>query len=99
MIFNVDKFQFQETVEFAGFEINQTGYKPLQKIIEAIQNFLTPKNITDIRSWFGLVNQLAYAFAQATVMAPFRDLLTKNEFYWDSTLSELFHNQRKRLYN
>ena len=33
--------------------------EPLPKYLEAISNFPKPKNITDIRAWFGLVNQVA----------------------------------------
>ena len=50
-------------------------FRSTLKLLEGIQNFPSPKNITDIRSFFGLVNQVNYAFAQAPVMAPFRDLL------------------------
>ena len=47
IVFNKDKFQFtQESVEFAGFEITRDGFKPLKRIIEAIENFPTPKTIT-----------------------------------------------------
>ena len=68
IIFNADKFQFAlEVVEFAGFEVTLDDYRPLKKMLEAVNNFPTPKNITDVRSWFGLINQLAYAFAQAKV--------------------------------
>ena len=45
------------------------------KILQAIMAFPTPKNVTDIRSWFGLVNQVAYAFSMTERMLPFRDLL------------------------
>ena len=54
VIFNENKFIFaEETVEFAGFEITSDGYRPPKKIIDAIRNFQTPKNITDMRAWFG----------------------------------------------
>ena len=80
IVFNPKKFQFaKEEVEFAGFEMTMDGYKPIPKFIEAIRAFPTPKNLTGIRSWFGLVNQASYAFAQAPLMAPlmapFRELL------------------------
>ena len=91
IIFNRDKFQFaQEEAEFAGFELTQEGYRLLKKIIAAIKDFPTPKSITNVRSWFGLVNQLAYSFAQALVMEPFRGLLSAKSFYWDSSLGQLF---------
>ena len=59
----------------AGFEITPTSVRPSRKFLESILDFPTPANITDIRSWFGLVNQVAYAFAAAERMLPFRALL------------------------
>ena len=98
IIFNKDKFQFaQETAEFAGFEITMDGYRPLRRLLDAVRNFPTPANITDVRSWFGLINQLAYTFAQAHVMAPFRELLTKKAFYWDSTMDEIFRTSKDEI--
>ena len=66
---------------------------------EAISSFPTPKNITDIRSWFGLVNQVLYAFSQAEVMAPFWELLkTKDQkFSWDDTLDKIFEESKLRI--
>ncbi len=98
IVFNKDKFQFaQEEVEFAGFELTQDGYRPLKKIIAAIEDFPTPKNTTDIRSWFGLVNQLSYSFAQAPVMEPFRGILSSKSFYWDSAMDELFAKSKSKI--
>ena len=66
---------------------------------EAILNFPTPTNITGVRSWLGLVNQVSYAFSQAEAMAPFRELLcTKDrKFYWDATLDKLFEESKRKI--
>lgn len=73
---NPAKFRFaRDEVEFAGFDITPTTVKPCQKYVRAISDFTTPKNLTDVRSWFGLVNQVSYAFSVTTAMAPFRELL------------------------
>ena len=98
IIFNKGKFQLaQRNAEFAGFEVTLDGYRPLKKIIVAIKDFPTPKNITDIRSWFGLVNQLSYAFAQAKVMTPFRELLANKTFFWDTTMDNLFAESKNKI--
>ena len=92
-IFNEKKFVFAEEIaEFAGFEITMDGYRPPRRLLDAIRNFPSPSNITDMRSWFGLVNQVAYSFSRTQEMAPFRDLLSRKRtnWYWDSTLEELF---------
>ena len=98
VVFDPSKFVFgADTVDFAGFTITPEGYKPTARLLSAIRDFPTPTNITGIRSWFGLVNQVAYAFAQSKVMAPFRDLLktkTGSKFYWDDTLDRLFQHSK-----
>ena len=98
VVLNKDIFQFaQKFVEFVGFEITEEGYKPLKRIIEAIQNFPVPKTITDVRSWFRLVNQLSYSFAQARVMEPFRKLLSSKTFYWDSHIEDVFNKLKDEI--
>ena len=99
VVFNPSKFVFAaDTVDFAGFSVTPSGYKPTAQLMNAIRDFPTPTNITGVRSWFGLVNQVAYAFAQSEVMAPFRDLLKTKEgmrFYWDRALDELFEKSKQ----
>ena len=100
IVFNPDKFRFAEMeVEFAGFQVTANGVKPTKRMTETILNFPTPTNITGVRSWFGLVNQVSYAFSQAEVMDPFRELLrTKNrKFYWDETLEHIFQESKKTI--
>ena len=82
MVFSPTKFTFaQEEVEFAGILISNVGIKPTKKYILAIKTFPTPRNISDVRSWFGLINQVAYHFAGSRVMDPFCHLLSpKNKF-------------------
>ena len=46
-------------VDFAGFRLGESSIEPLPKFIDAIRSFPTPKSTKDIRSWFGLVNQVA----------------------------------------
>ena len=84
-------------MKFAGFRITADSEKPTKKMTEAILNFPTPTNITGIRSWFGLVNQVSYAFSQA--MAPFRELLrTKDrKFYGGATLDKLFEESKRKI--
>ena len=99
VVFNRNKFQFaQEVIEFAGFEVTMSGYRPTKKTISAIKDFPTPKTITDIRSWFGLINQVAFTFVHTKVMAPFRDLLSsKRKFYWDTAMEEAFQQSKNEI--
>nr|XP_054762087.1 latent-transforming growth factor beta-binding protein 3-like [Lytechinus pictus] len=64
IILNPTKFTLgADVVEFAGFEITTDSVRPCQKYLQAILDFPAPSNITDVRSWFGLVNQVSYAFS------------------------------------
>ena len=101
IIFNKAKFKFaRKIVEFAGFEMTEEGYRPPKNLVESIRNFPVPKDITGIRSWFGLVNQVAYTFMQTEAMAPFRDLLsskTSKAWLWDDTMTRLFNESKEEI--
>ena len=79
MVFSPEKFEFaKETVEFAWFMITMEGIKLTDKYVEAIRNFPTPTNISEVQSWFGLFNQVAYGFVKTEHMAPFHPLLSQS---------------------
>ena len=85
---NPEKFIFgADTVEFGGFDVTRDSVRPSQKYLRAIRSFPTPHNITDIRSWFGLINQVAYIFSMTERMSPFRSMLEPDTtFQWDDTV-------------
>ena len=99
MVFDPVKFKFgRKEVEFAGFHITESGVKPVDSYIQRIMDFTTPTNITDIRSWFGLINQVAYCFSKTEAMAPFRHLLSpNNEFLWTQELEEAFKLSKLKI--
>ena len=96
---NPSKFCFaRDAVEFAGFEITPTAVRPCPKILQSIEAFPTPRNLTDVRSWFGLVNQVAYAFASADHMKPYRDLLKPGRpFIWTAQLEDIFQRSKSAI--
>ena len=96
IVLNPAKFVFsKQTVDFAGFTITPTSVKPCADSLKAIAEFPSPKNITDIRSWFGLINQVSYAFASAERMLPFRNLLKPaTPFHWNDQLEDLFNESK-----
>ena len=68
---------------------------PCRKFLDAICNFPTPANLTDTRSWFGLINQISYAYAITDRMLPFRQLLKPGTpFHWNDTLNQLFEESK-----
>ena len=99
IVLNPEKFQFsQSTVDFAGFRITKDTVEPLPKYLDAIREFPTPKNITDIRSWFGLVNQVSHYSQLRDMMVPFRRFLSpKEKFEWNSELDAIFEDSKAKI--
>ena len=99
IVFNPDKFVFcRDEVEFLGFQVTMDSLKPAQQMLQSIREFPTPTDISGIRSFFGLINQVSYAFSMTETMTPFRDLLKPSTpFYWDETLLKLFNDAKTEI--
>jgi hypothetical protein len=58
---------------------------------ETIRNFPGPKNITQARAFFGLEEQVYFAFSKCADMIHFRHLLSpKTKFVWTDQLERDF---------
>ncbi|XP_037068723.1 uncharacterized protein LOC119090032 [Pollicipes pollicipes] len=65
-----------QTLDFCGYVISPDGYTADQRKVRAIADFPVPENLTDLRSFMGLVNQLgAFSTDTARTAKPLRDLL------------------------
>lgn len=100
------KFKFcRREVEFAGYFLGWDKFYPSSDMVSAIGNFPMPSNpsISDIRAWFGLVNQISPFYATASIMEPFRELLehkgkdNSKTVYWDSALQKLFEASKQTI--
>ncbi|XP_043191676.1 uncharacterized protein K02A2.6-like [Amphibalanus amphitrite] len=89
----------QQKVKFAGFIISADGYEPDPQLTSAISSFPTPKNISELRSFFGLANQVApFVDELSELLLPLRPLLsTRNEFIWDEQQEQAFISAKKAL--
>ena len=97
---NREKFKFCLTeVQFAGFTLTSEGYSVNKSIVKAIGDFPTPSSRTDLRSFCGLVNQLASSTRDvATALAPLRPLLSShNDFLWTEVHGEAFQSAKQLL--
>ncbi len=97
---NREKFKFcQTTALFAGFILTPDGYTISDDITNAISRFPTPSSRTDLRSFFGLVNQLAASTSNiAEVLAPLRPLLSaRNDFLWTPDHDQAFQHAKEML--
>ena len=99
VILNRQKFQFAQTsVNFAGFHISEHSIKPLQRFVDAVLKFPTPTKLTDVRSWFGLMNQVSHYDKLSTVMEPFKRLLgPKTRFEWTADLDLAFQQSKDHI--
>ena len=76
-VMNPEKLQFAVRIaDFAGFHITEDSIEPLPKYLDAIRSFPTPKSTKDIRSWFGLVNQVSNYAQLRDFMEIFRPFFT-----------------------
>ena len=99
IVINKSKFQFcQSEVNFAGLTVNNTGVHPSKHIMDAISNFPPPTDLAKARGFFGLVNQVQWAYANGREMAPFRALVKPNAtFIWTEELKRLFNQCKTKI--
>jgi hypothetical protein len=99
IVLNPDKFQFcVRKADFAGFRVSDTTIEPLPKYLDAIRDFPTPTSTTDIRSWFGLVNQVSNYAQLREIMEPFKPFLSPRcQFSWSPILDEAFQKSKEAI--
>ncbi|PCJ22642.1 MAG: hypothetical protein COA94_08945, partial [Rickettsiales bacterium] len=78
------KIEAGNDISFAGYKITDKGVKPDESKLSAIRDFPQPKDITTVRSFLGLVNQLGFFVPDLAHMTDMlRRLLKKNiAFQW-----------------
>ena len=83
---------FKSDIEWLGFKISGNGVRPLVGKADAIKNLPTPKNISELRSFFGSINQyVKFVPNLSTLSSPLRPLLNKKSLYkWDTSHSIAF---------
>ena len=69
---------------------------PCKKYLDVICNFPTPAILMDMHSWFGLINQVSYAFTVTDHMLPFCQLLNfGTPFHWKSKAVNILVRSKK----
>ena len=99
IIQNADKFVWgRQEFEFLGFSVTRDGVKPSESTLKSIKQFPRPTDISGIRSWFGLVEQVSFAFSKSKIMEPFKPLLKKNSiFSWTQELQTSFDLAKEEI--
>jgi transposase InsO family protein len=96
---SASKFVIGREVRFVGMKISADGVSADPSKVKAITDFPTPSNITDLRSFFGLVNQLgSFSLDISTKASPLRPLLSsKNVWQWLPEHDSAFQEVKKCL--
>ncbi|XP_064083006.1 uncharacterized protein LOC135199020 [Macrobrachium nipponense] len=97
---NPQKICFAKSVvDFCGYKISSHGYTVDSRKVLAIADFPVPQNITDLRSFMGLVNQLgSFSSVIAHEAQPLRDLLRqRNEWCWTTQHDLSFRRVKEAL--
>ena len=97
---NLRKIQWdQPEVLFGGFLLNEAGYRIDPSLTKALAEFPTPKNPTDVRSFFGLANQICnFSDEISQLCMPMKSLLKKGVmFQWLPEHQAAFDLAREHL--
>ena len=95
---NAEKFIFAvPETDFCGYEVSGDGIRVDSKKVQAIADFPMPKNLTDLRSFFGLVNQLSdFSYETVNPAETLRPLLSpRNEFMWTAAHQSAFEEVKR----
>ena len=88
-----------KSVSSCGYTISHNGMAAADEKVKAIAEFLTPSNITDLRSFMGLVNQLAEftpnISQSAEVLCPL--MSPRNTFIWTAEHNQAFLKTKEAL--
>ena len=101
IVLNTKKVQIGPEVIFGGFKLNAEGYSLDPSLHDAIRRFPAPTNLTELRSFMGLINQTTTFTDKIAEMAyPLKALLKKKvEFVWTPAHQEAFEKARAELGN
>lgn len=100
MILNAEKCEFFiKQVKFLENIIDQEGIRPDPNKIRAIVDMKVPSNVSELRSFLGMVNYLTkFVPGMSEIAYPLNRLLsTKNKWIWTSEQQESFDKLKNAL--
>ena len=86
-------------IDFLGHIINDKGIRTDPAKTSAIHEMQDPKDVSELRRFMGMVNQLGEFSSQlATLTQPLRELLSKNrEWNWGPSQEQAFIKTKEEL--
>ncbi|XP_053619708.1 uncharacterized protein K02A2.6-like [Plodia interpunctella] len=87
----------QDSITYVGFVIDKNGLHPDKKKIRAIVDAPQPKDVTQLKSFLGLVNYYGKFIPKlSTILHPLHQLLRKNvDWYWSDECDFSFNEVKK----
>lgn len=89
----------QTSVEYLGHQIDHEGLHPTQQKVEAIVNAPNPTNVSELRSYLGLLNYYGrFLKSLSSVLQPLHALLKREEKWsWTPACEEAFKKGKEML--
>lgn len=92
-------------IQFLGHELSADGIKPLDKYIDGIKSFRTPKTVDEVQSFLGLVTYIGkWVPNLATLTEPIRQILRQKlhkhadiSIHWGSVQQTSFDKIKQQL--
>lgn len=84
---------FCQKIEYLGHSIDKNGVRPNDRNIEAIKNFPTPKNASEVQRFVGMASYLRNSIKNfAAIAQPLHNLFKKNvDFKWTEACEKSFN--------
>lgn len=88
-----------QTIKFAGFIVDHKGNRPDPVKVEVLKNFPAPKDVTNLKSYLGLANELPeFTPDLKHTLEPLKPLLLpKNIYAWNPEMQSAFEKSKEVL--
>lgn len=97
---NKSKCEFmQPKIKYLGHFISKSGLSKDMSKVDSVVNAPAPKNVSEVRSWLGMVNYYGKFIHNLSIkLKPLYDLLQKNhKFYWNRECQKSFNTIKKDI--
>eukprot|EP00795_Rhopilema_esculentum_P009037 gene9037-16680_t len=90
---------FKSSVTYLGYKIDKEGLHPTEVKIRAIIDAPAPTNVTELRSWLGLINyHESFQRSLASILGPLHELLRKYvPWEWSEACQKAFEACKAQL--
>ena len=89
----------KDKVCYLGYKINKDGLTPIPEKIDVVLNAPTPKNVTELKAFLGMLNYYhRFLDRLSTILEPLHKLLRKGQSWeWDKAQQIAFEKAKQLL--